>query len=481
MHGNFVKKLFSGTASIDDPNIKIDTLSGSVNFSKKDPELNLNANVSRLNLKKLGFTNDSILLTGRFKLNFTGNNIDNFLGSAELYDAILLDKDQHLSFDSLTINSAFENGKKYLTLHTNELEVALNGNFKILELPDAFQLFLYKYYPAYINKPKRKIENQDFTFLVKTKSISDYISLFDKKMNGLDNSIFIGNINVAENTLNLQADIPLFTYSNIIFNNIHFTGRGTQDTLTFNGDVDDVVINDSLHSPGTKIQVVAANDISDVTINTSANKTLNAANLSFRILTQKDGFDLTVNPSNFTINQKKWTIEKGGRLELIRDMLIASNIRLTQGGQEVYVSTEPSAIGSSNDVVVGLKNLNIGDITPLFTKSINIDGLMTGLIRINDPFGKPAVEFNTKTEQFHFENDSIGVISTTGEYLVGPGSLALNAISDNKLYNFAADFAYRPKDSTGNQLNGSIVLNNSGIHILEKYLGDIFNGITGRA
>ncbi|MEP6582900.1 MAG: translocation/assembly module TamB domain-containing protein [Ginsengibacter sp.] len=480
-HGNFIKKLFSGTASINDPNIKIDTLSGSVNFSSLHPEFKLNANVGVLNLKQLGFTKDSVSLTGIFNLNFTGNNIDNFLGSAKLYNAILLDKDQHLSFDSLAINSSYENGNKYLTLHTNELEAELNGHFSIMELPDAFQLFLYKYYPAYINKPKRTIQNQDFSFSIKTKNVSDYIALFDKKISGLNNSIFTGNINVAENTLNVHADVPLFTYSNINFNSIHFTGTGTRDTLTFNGDIDDVVINDSLHSPGTKLQVVAANDISDVIINTSANKTLNAADLSFRVFTKKDGFDLLVNPSSFTINQKKWTIEKGGRLELIRDMLIASNLKFKQDGQEIFVSTEPSEIGSSNDVIIGLKNLNIGDIAPLLTKSVSVNGLMTGAIRVNDPFGKLAVEFDTKTEQFYFENDSVGVLSTKGEYLNGPGSFSLNAISDNKLYNFAADFAYRPRDSSDSQLNGSVVLNNSGIHILEKYLGNIFSNISGAA
>ncbi|MEO5649263.1 MAG: hypothetical protein ABIR03_04970 [Ginsengibacter sp.] len=287
-HGDFKNKLFTGSASIDDENIKIDTLVGSVNFSRKNPEFNLEADVDRLNLKKLGFTNDSISVTGKFNLNFTGSTIDNFLGSAKLYDAVLLDNGQHLSFDSLVINSSLLNDKKLLTVQTNELEASINGNFKILDLPDAFQLFLNKYYPAYINKPKRKTEIQDFTFLIKTRNVSDYVNLFDKKIRGLNNAIFIGNINTAQNTLNLQADVPQFNYSNISFNNIHFTGIGTRDTLLLTGEIDDVIINDSLHSPDTKITVTAANDISDVTIKTSANKTLSAADLSGRIETNKD-------------------------------------------------------------------------------------------------------------------------------------------------------------------------------------------------
>lgn len=479
--GNFKKKMFSGSASINDPNLRIDTLTGSINFSRIDPEFNLSANVGRLNLKNLGFTNDSISLTGKFNLDFTGNNIDNFLGSAKIYNAILLDKDKHLSFDSLAIHSSVESGKKYLTLQTNELETILVGNFKILELPDAFQLFLNKYYPAYINKPKRKIENQAFSFLIKTKNISDYISLFNKNLSGLDNSVFNGNINVAENILNIQADIPQFNFKNITFNSIHLTGLGTQDTLAFNGNIDDVIINDSLHAPDTKIAVIAHNDISDVNINASANKTLNAANLSARVQTNSNGFKLTFNPSSFTLNEKKWTIAEGGELELNKNMLMASNIKLDQNGHEIDVSTEPSAIGSSNDVLIGIKKLDIGDFAPLFMKTPKVNGFMSGNVRINDPFGKLVIEFNTQTDQFRFENDSVGTLLTNGEYISSTGKIKTHIVSDNQLYNFFGDFEYDSKDTTNNQLNGVIALNNSGIHILETYIGNVFSNISGKA
>src|ERR1019366_10796666 len=67
------------------------------------------------------------------------------------------------------------------------------------------------------------------------------------------------------------------------------------------------------------------------------------------------------------------------------------------------------------------------------------------------------------------------------ESLSGSRGVKVHVISDNQLYNFLADFAYSPKDSSTNQLDGTITLNNSGIHILEKYLGDIFSNISGRA
>ncbi len=479
-HGDFRKKLFTGRASIHDENIRVDTLIGSINFSRKNPAFNLQADVNTLNLKNLGFTKDSISLTGKFNLDFTGNNIDNFLGSAKLYNAVLVDNGQHLSFDSLSINSSFVNGRKLLTLQTNELDASINGTFSIADLPDAFQLLLNKYYPAYINKPKRRIENQDFTFLIKTKFVSDYLNLFNKKIRGLDNSILIGNVNIAENTLNIQADVPQFSYSNISFNNIHFTGRGLGDTLILNGEIDDVIINDSLHSPDTKIRIVAANDISDVTINATANKSFSAIDLSARVETDREGFKLTFKPSTFTINKKQWNISKDGELELHKKMLMASNIRFSQNGQEVIVSTHPSDIGNSNDVIIGVQNLVIEDFMPMFMKSPVLNGLLNGNIHINDPFGKIAVEFDTKIDQFKFEGDSIGVLIAAGEYLMAPGSFVVNAISNNDLYNFRANFRYNPKDSL-NQLDGSLVFNKAEIHILEKYLNSVFSNIYGRA
>ncbi|MEO9005152.1 MAG: translocation/assembly module TamB domain-containing protein, partial [Ginsengibacter sp.] len=480
-HGDIRKKLFTGSASIDDPHIKIDTLIGSVNFSKSKPEFDLDADVTRLHLKSLGFTNDSISLLGRFRLNFAGSNIDNFLGSANIYDAVLTDNDKQLSFDSLAIHSTIIDEKKLLTVATNELYASINGNFKILKLPEAFQLFLSKYYPAYINKLKENVENQEFTFNVTTKNVSEYINLFDKRLTGFDNSVISGNINIGENALNLRANVPRFNYSNISFDNTVFTGTGTKDTLILLGEIDDVIINDSLHSPDAKLKIVAANDISDITINATGNKTLSHADLSARVTTKKNGFNLIFNPSTFTINQKQWHIEKDGELDLDDNMLMASNIRFAQNGQEVFISTQPSAINNSNDVNIAIQNIVIEDITPMFLKTPKIGGLLNGNIHINNPFKEMMVEFDSRIDKLKFEGDSIGVLSATGRYLSSTGNLAINAISNNDLYNFRADVDYWLNDTTNTQLAGSVVFNNSGIHLMENYLGNIFNNIYGRA
>src|SRR6185437_3574838 len=147
------------------------------------------------------------------------------------------DNGKQLSFDSLKINSTFIDGKKVLSIETNELFASINGSFRILELPDAFQLFLNRYYPAYINKPKKNVENQNFSFVITTKNVSEYVNLFDTKITGFNNSVITGDINIATNTLNLLVSVPKFNYSNISCNNIALSGTGTKDTLIFAGNI----------------------------------------------------------------------------------------------------------------------------------------------------------------------------------------------------------------------------------------------------
>ena len=480
--GNFKNKIFKGDLSIDDPNVKIDGLNGTINFSTKDPKFNFDAEVARLNLKNIRLTNDSFSLTGKFNLNFSGNDIDNFLGSAKIYNATLLDNNQKLSFDFLEIQSSILNGKKFLSVKSNELEATVAGNFKIMELPEAFQLLLNRYYPAYINKPRRNIHPQDFSFAIKTKVVSDYIGLLSKDIKGFDNTYISGNLNLSSNTLNIKALVPSFNYSNIDFSNVNFTGTGTFDTLTLAGTVGDVIINDSLHLPDTKFQVVANNDISDINIKTSASKTLNEANLSLRLQTLADGFKLNFNPSSFVINDKKWVLEKGGELILSQKLLAASEVKFAQGDQQIIISTAPSAVaGKGNDVLVELRKLNIGDIAPFFIRSPKFAGLMTGHLKINDPFENLTVGFVTQIDQFRFENDSIGILKTSGSYSSETGDIVANANSNNSQYNFIADVTYKTKDSTNDQLNGSLNLDRSNIHFLQKYLNNIFTGLEGNA
>jgi hypothetical protein len=246
--------------------------------------------------------------------------------------------------------------------------------------------------------------------------------------------------------------------------------------------IGEVYVSDSLHFPSTHIQLRSFNDLSDVKISTSANQTLNAANVSAQVQTLANGIHINFRPSTFDINGKTWTIDKNGELTFSKDIVSAESLKIYNGDQQILIGTHPSAEGSWNDVYVDLKKINIGDFAPYFVKDNRLEGLLTGNAEISDPFHKPYLQFTGEAEQFRLDNDSIGKMAITANYSKASGIVNANVHSDNKDYRFDLKGAINTADSAAEPINISIPnLVDTKIDLLEKYLSGIFSNITGYA
>ncbi|MBC7868103.1 MAG: hypothetical protein H7X88_11275, partial [Gloeobacteraceae cyanobacterium ES-bin-316] len=444
LNGDFKNKIFRGNLSINDPNIKISSLEGEISLSGKELAFNADANLEYLNFKNLGLSKDLLTLSGIFSLNFTGNNIDNFLGSASIYKANLQHDSTRLSFDSLLLQSFIVDNQKRLSIQSNELDAVLNGQFKILELPDAFKVFLAKYYPSYIKPPKNAVSNQDFTFHIKTNNIDEYIQLFDNKLKGFNNARIDGSLKLASYELKVNALIPEFSYDGKKFVNINLQGNGNRDTLFADIAVEDIVISDSLHFPGTKLKLAANNNLSLIKLNTSAGKTLNNAELNASILSLDDGIRLHFFPSSFVVNNKNWLLEKDGELTLRKNYLDASEVKFVSEKQEIVLSTEMDELTDDIHLVAKLKNLVLEDFLPFFITKPSLKGQLTGTATISDPLGKQKIMFAGVADSFSLDNKYIGKINIDGgvntitgliDYKIATNEIE-NAFNVDGFYNF---------------------------------------------
>src|SRR6202012_427213 len=119
-------------------------------------------------------------------------------------------------------------------------------------------------------------------------------------------------------------------------------GTGNLDSLSMETTIGDVFINDSLHFPGTVIHLRSSNDLSSLQVKTSANQTLNSANISAQVRTLPAGVRLTFDPSTFDINSKTWVIDKNGELAYMNNALSADGMNIHSGDQDVAITTHPS-------------------------------------------------------------------------------------------------------------------------------------------
>ncbi|PWU04107.1 MAG: hypothetical protein C5B52_02060 [Bacteroidetes bacterium] len=480
VNGHINRKLFKGDVDINDPNA-IATLNGTIDFTGTKPEFNFFADIKRGNLKTIGFAKENVSVIGKFDMNFNGDNIDNFLGTVSLYDVAVTRDGETYVFDTLTVSSQVVDKQKILQIRNTEASAFLMGEFTIHDLPNAVKQFLHKYYPTYISAPTRPISDQNFLFQLEVKNVDQYLPLLDKRLHGFNNSTIVGSLNSRTNLMAISATVPHASYQKIEVSDFKLKGVGNMDSLKLEGDVGNTIINDSLQFPSTKISIASSGGVSQLNITTAATQTINNANLSAQITSLEDGVKIHFDPSTVVLNEKTWKIDKGGEITLSKSLVEANLIRISNGEQEITVSTRQSEVGTWNDIIIGLKKVSIADFLPFVLSNPRLEGITTGTVTIEDPFRNLYITADAKAEQFRFENDSIGVVKVNGSWDNKNKKATYEAVSDNKDYKFNVKGAYDGRDSLNQTINTAASFDNTSIHFLEQYLGSIFGSLKGRA
>ncbi len=481
--GTITGSLINADMEINDPNLD-GFIHAKLDLKAKKQSYIGDGQINIANFKPLNLSTNDLKFSGNFDVNFSGKNIDDFIGYAKLRDAHLSNGNQPFKLDSLSIVAGFNaEGKKELEIQTNEIDASIVGKFSIADLPNSFQYFLSNYYPTIINKPKRAVKDQDFIFAVNTKEIESFLKLFDQKIEGLSNSSITGTINTNNNELMLNATIPYFKYGSFQMDNALLLGNGTFSRLNLLGTVDAFRFSDSLSFYNAKLNISTENDSSHVKLTTSSDGQLGDAEVDAVVTTLDDGVKLRFNPSTFIANNKKWTISQDGEAILKKNKnIVINNLSLKQDEQEISIYTMPGSESSSNDVHISTRKLNIGDLLPYVLKNPRLEGTATGNFTVVDPTGKPRVFIDTlRLNEFRLDGDSIGEVQVSGRYFTETGKGKFNIVSPGKQYNFSGTVDIDTKDSTGNQISAPLVFNHTRINILNNYLNSIFDDIDGYA
>jgi len=227
-NGILQKQAYNGSIKIKDPNINfISNLE--VDFKENTPTFNAVGDLTNANLNALQFSNNQIQLTGLLDVNFTGSNIDNFIGSAKFYNGKLKSTTNTINFDSVSLKSTITKGNKQIILSSDDIQASIAGKFNIDQLPNSVQYFLQGYFPNYIKNLKEAPVNQQFSFQVNTAYFEPYIRIFRSEFSGFNNMFVQGNINTDKQALQLEAKIPYAQWNNYAIANGMIGGTGNKD------------------------------------------------------------------------------------------------------------------------------------------------------------------------------------------------------------------------------------------------------------
>ncbi|MFY8203370.1 MAG: translocation/assembly module TamB domain-containing protein, partial [Sediminibacterium sp.] len=475
-NGILQKQAYNGSIKIKDPNINfISNLE--VDFKQNTPTFNAVGDLTNANLSALQFSKNKIQLTGLLDVNFTGSNIDNFIGSAKFYNGKLKSSSNTINFDSVSLKSTITNGNKQIILSSDEIQASISGKFNIDQLPNSVQYFLQGYFPNYIKNLKEAPVNQQFSFQVNTAYFEPYIRIFRDEFSGFNNMFVNGNINTDKQSLQLESKIPYAQWNNYAISNGMIGGTGNKDSLKLNLVANSFNLTDSLKLISPKLRITTSKDQSLFNLNAESKSALSYISFEGKVNTYTDGLSVQWAPSFFVLNEKKWTIQNRGEISLRKNNTYAKQFTVSQGLQKISVLNHPNDV---NGLQVKLEEVILGDITNLFFSYPKLEGITNATVNLNQINDQFSLNINSTINQFSFNSTLLGNTTVNAAYDDNTGIVPFDLNCPNSSYHLAAKGSYAIKDSI-NPLDATLTLQESDFGLIQEFIGGVLTDLKGKA
>ncbi|HEY0272612.1 MAG TPA: translocation/assembly module TamB domain-containing protein, partial [Chitinophaga sp.] len=479
--GELNRKFFNGSVTAHDPNLDMD-FAGTIDFNGQQPSFKFNSDIRKSDLKALHLTQDSITLQARVALDFTGGNIDDFEGTARVYDVSLFKHKSRVEFDSLSIRTSRDSANvKTLRLQGNEVNGFIRGDYSLRQLPQTFQMLLYKYYPNYFLEPDIKEIRQHFSFAFEFGQVEKLIRAFDTHTHGFNGTTIAGELNTEQQGghVNLDVVVPSAGYDNYGVTDLHLLSTGDLDHINISASMGSVLNKNNVLFQHPLILANSRHDTSYLKIDLNATDSSSMDGFYAKVITVQGGAHINFLNSNFAYNEHRWNITPGNEIYWTKHFLTIKNLRISRNDQSVVISTNEYNPDDTR-VTVRLDNLNLGEAIPVEALNTRFEGIASGTIDISELSANLDAHANITAQQFRVDNDSIGKLDLEASYRHDQQDLSVDLHSDNPLRSFAVHGSAGLTEAH-NKLQGTIDLHGTSIALLEPYISDYVTGLSGMA
>ena len=477
--GVLSKRRFAGRAIVDDPNLAM-SFDGTLDFSGPEPVIAAKAYVLNSDFKTLRLTEDSLRLTADFDLNTVGTDLDNFRGTARLYNINLAREGRRLDIDSVVATSFFEGPVRTLNVESNDITAKLRGQYSLTALPRSVQRYLGGYLPAYFDVSEARDIEQSIAFDITTRQVDDLLAVLTPSIRGFNNAELQGSINTATQQLVLSTRVGQARLGPVKLLGLDLHATGDYRRLAVKGGAQNLTIGDSFLNAQVALTTSLGSDSLRFALTTTSSQSIGTASLAGAAYARGDSLDVALQPSEVFINGVRWEIPAGNRAVLGRQYMLIRDFILQSGQQRIAVNTENE--NTDQGLRVDIERLFLGPISAIagLAPPYDLHGRITGTIRVEELFRKANVIADLQGANFRIGQDTLGNVVVKGYYdgetrsvTVENGSgifrdgASLTAVGNLSL------------DSTRRSLQGTLALNDAPFLWIQPFASGLIDNLSG--
>ncbi|SHE59607.1 translocation/assembly module TamB domain-containing protein [Chryseobacterium takakiae] len=364
-----------------DPNANMQLTASGV-YNEKNPTVKVNGNILKLDLNKLGFYKDQMILAGKIDGDFTNLDPDHLNGYLNLKDFAFSDTKEIYPVQEINLKASSTADSTNIIFNSQIADVELRGKYRLTQIFGALSQTINQYYQFQKPAKNQKIEaGQFFTFNAKIKN-DDLIRKFVPELKSFETINITGNYDADSQKIEVDGQIPQVLYGENSIENARLQVTNENQALQYNLNVA------SLKSSSFALNKVnVGGNIAENTINynitTKDAKDATQFLIAGNAKSMNDITEISLNPDGLKLNYTDWNVAEGNKIQISNAGILADNFRLSKGGSEILLQSETQSPNAPLNV--SLKDFKIETITELIKKdTLLARGNINGTAQLRD-------------------------------------------------------------------------------------------------
>lgn len=504
MNGEFNPRKFDGELTVEDPNADF-RFKGYISFRDTLPYLRFSADVRRLNLGALYFTDRDLSLSARIRqVYLDANNWDDLIGNVNIQNIRIVENktDIYLIDSVVAASTAGAGNRKRFTLRSDFFYGELDGYFHLTTLANNVERLLYRNYPEFarmlrLTAPDSSaILDEEFRFLISVNDERGILRLIAPQIRALTGAFAQGTVDAFNEKTELRIDIPRLSYGTTSFFNTAFFWQGIEKVGFYQAMLPEVDASGRHFAPLTLFGDIEQNK-TDFTLRTEdkADTTryyLRNVNINASLRALDSVWEIRFNPSQLTLFNFSWAMYEKNYIRFKPGYLATRDFELFSDNKRILVEGAEDGRGLN----ISLTNFDLSLLDPILNQSdMALEGHIYDLdLRIRDVFAGKGITLGVETDTVYVRSGknlmrkhAYGRLGLTAEWENKEQPIAFKALLQEDLYeapllriagayNPGADEAIHVEEETRiapHTIIAKAQINDFPLHIMEVFVPDI--------
>jgi hypothetical protein len=385
-------------------------LSASGNIDSLQQKINLKADVKRLDLLALNFSDSVVWASTKASINLEMDSLHQSF-SAKLTETNLTSPDKSISFTPLELKAYNSDDSASIKLNWEHIAFDLNMNHPFGELAIA------NLDPSKLQKAKLfKVDTTDnpmrLTFSLKANESQSLMDFLPVDINFKPISAR-GNYNSQEELVNFHLDIPQFHFQDIDLDSLSLSVNNSEDEFHINTQFQRITSGDlNIYPTKLKADITPEKALFNLFVeDAEADSLFHVDAISER---KHDSLFWSLKPENLILNGKPWNMHAENRLYIDTANILIENMVFERNKQLFEIKT--ALEDNINSLQLNFENFRIENFFAIINADESpVKGIIKGGIELENLENLMAFSASLKIDSLSIYNEEVGNLSLDAE------------------------------------------------------------------